>query len=80
MGDTPVGNVRHVINALKEFQKFADKDKEHLDKVVSRKEALQNLMRSPDHSYSDQLAACEKEASRLRAQIAVRTACGAFTD
>lgn len=37
-------------------------------------------MRSPDHSYSDQLAACEKEASRLRAQIAVRAACGAFTD
>ena len=37
-------------------------------------------MRSPDHSYSDQLAAREKEASRLRAQIAVCAACGAFTD
>ena len=80
MGDTPAGNARRVINALKEFQQFADKDKEHLDKVVSRKEELQNLVRSPDHSYSDQLAACEKEASRLRAQIAVRAACGAFTD
>lgn len=80
MGDTPAGNARRVINALKEFQKFADKDKEHLDKVVSRKEELQNLVRSPDHSYSDQLAACEKEASRLRAQIAVCAACGAFTD
>ena len=53
---------------------------EHLDKVVSRKEELQNLVRSPDHSYSDQLAACEKEASRLREQIAVRAECGAFTD
>ena len=41
---------------------------------------LQSLVRSPDHSYSDQLAACEKEVSRLREQIAVRAECGAFTD
>lgn len=40
MGDTPAGNARRVINALKEFQQFADKDKKHLDKVVSRKEEL----------------------------------------
>lgn len=80
MGDTPAGNAHRVINALKDFQKLADKDKEHLDKVVSRKEELQSLVRSPDHSYSDQLAACEKEASRLREQIAVRAECGAFTD
>ena len=75
MGDTPAGNARRVINALKDFQKLADQDK-----VVSRKEELQNLVRSPDHSYSDQLAACEKEASRFREQIAVRAECGAFTD
>lgn len=80
MGDTPADNARRVINALKEFQKFADKDKEHLDKVVSRKEELQNLVRSPDHSYSDQLAACEKEANRLHEQIDVRAERGAFTD
>ena len=71
MGDTPAGNARRVINALKDFQKPADKDKEHLDKVVSRKEELQSLVRAPDHSYSEQLAACEKEVSRLREQIAV---------
>ena len=75
MGDTPAGNARRVINALKDFQKLADQDK-----VVSRKEELQSLVRSPDHSYSDQLAACEKEVSRLREQIAVRAECGAFTD
>ena len=80
MGDTPAGNARRVINTLKDFQKLADKDKEHLDKVVSRKEELQSLVRSPDHSYSDQLAACEKEVSRLCEQIAVRAECGAFTD
>ena len=80
LGDTPAGNARRVINALKEFQKFADKDKEHLDKVVSRKEELQSLVRSPDHSYSDRLAVCEKEVSRLREQIAGRAECGAFTD
>ena len=75
MGDTPAGNARRVINTLKDFQRLTDKDK-----VVSRKEELQSLVRSPDHSYSDQLAACEKEVSRLREQIAVRAECGAFTD
>lgn len=80
MGDTPAGNARRVINTLKDFQKLADKDKEHLDKVVSRKEELQNLVQSPGHLYSDRLAACEKEVSRLREQIAVRAECGAFTD
>ena len=80
MGGTPAGNARCAINALKDFQKLADKDKEHLNKVVSRKEELQNLVRSPDHSYSDQLAASEKEVSRLCEQIAVRAECGAFTD
>ena len=80
MGDTPTGNARRVINALKDFQKLADQDKEHLDKVVSRKEELQNLVRSPGHLYSDRLAVCEKEISRLREQIAVRAECGAFTD
>lgn len=80
MGDTPTGNARRVINALKDFQKLADQDKEHLDKVVSRKEELQNLVQSPGHLYSDRLAVCEKEVSRLREQIAVRAECGAFTD
>ena len=69
-----------VINALKDFQKLADQDKEHLDKVVSRKEELQNLVQSPGHLYSDRLAVCEKEVSWLREQIAVRAECGAFTD
>ena len=35
MGDRPAGNARRVINTLKDFQKLADLDKEHLDKVVS---------------------------------------------
>ena len=75
MGDTPAGNARRVINALKDFQKLADQDK-----VVSRKEELQSLVRSPGHLYSDRLSVCEKEVSRLREQIAVRAECGAFTD
>ena len=75
MGDTPAGNARRVINTLKDFQRLTDKDK-----VVSRKEELQSLVRSPDHSYSDRLAVCEKEVSRLREQIAGRAECGAFTD
>ena len=66
MGDTPAGNARRVINTLKDFQRLTDKDK-----VVSRKEELQSLVRSPDHSYYDRLAACEKETRRLREQIAV---------
>lgn len=46
MGDTPAGNARRVINTLKDFQRLADLDKEHLDKVVSRKEELQSLVRA----------------------------------
>lgn len=80
MGGTPAGNARCAINALKDFQKLADQDKEHLDKVVSRKEELQNLVQSPGHLYSGRLAVCEREVSRLREQIAVRAECGAFTD
>ena len=80
MGDTPAGNARRVINTLKDFQRLADKDKEHLDKVVSRKEELQSLVQSPGHLYSDRLAVCEKEVSRLCKQIAVRAECRAFTD
>ena len=75
MGDTPAGNARRVINTLKDFQKLAD-----LDKVVSRKEELQSLVQSPGHLYSDRLAVCEKEVSRLCKQIAVRAECRAFTD
>lgn len=80
MGDTPAGNARRVINALKDFQKIADQDKEHLDNVVSRKEELQRLVQSPGHLYSDRLAVCEKEVRRLREQIAVRAECGTFPD
>ena len=80
MGDIPAGNARRVINALKDFQKLTNQDKERLDKVISKKEELQSLVRSPNHSYSDRLTACEKEVSRLREQIAVRTELGAFTD
>lgn len=50
MGDTPAGNARRVINALKDFQKLADQDKEHLDKAASRKEELQSLVQSPGAS------------------------------
>lgn len=50
MGDTPAGNACRVINALKDFQKLADQDKEHLDKVVSGKEELRSLVQSPGAS------------------------------
>lgn len=43
MGDTPAGNARRVINALKDFQKLADKDKEHLDKVFPKKRSFRTL-------------------------------------
>lgn len=43
MGDTPAGNARRVINTLKDFQKLADLDKEHLDKVVSKKRSFRAL-------------------------------------
>ena len=72
MGDAPAGNARRVINALKNFQKFSDKDKEHLDKTVARKVDLQKMVQMPDQSYAEKLASCEKEAEELRQLITSR--------
>lgn len=71
MGDTPAGNARRVINTLKSFQKITDKDKEHLDKMVARKAELQRMVQSPDNTYAEKLANCEKEAEELRELIAM---------
>lgn len=71
MGDTPAGNARRVINTLKSFQKITDKDKEHLDKMVARKAELQRMVQSPDNTYAEKLANCEKEAKELRELIAM---------
>ena len=75
MGDTPAGNARRVINTLKSFQKITDKDKEHLDKMVARKAELQRMVQSPDNTYAEKLANCEKEAEELRELIAMREDC-----
>lgn len=75
MGNTPAGNARRVINTLKSFQKITDKDKEHLDKMVARKAELQRMVRSPDNTYAEKLATCEKEAEELRELIALREDC-----
>ncbi len=72
MGDTPAGNARRVINALKQFQKIADKDKEHLDKLVDRKRELHKLLQTPDTTYADKLEQCEKEVAELKQLIAMR--------
>lgn len=75
MGDTPAGNARRVINTLKSFQKITDKDKEQLDKMVARKAELQKMVQSPDNTYTERLANCEKEAEELRELIAMREDC-----
>ena len=75
MGDTPAGNARRVINTLKSFQKITDKDKEQLDKMVARKAELQKMVQSPDNTYTERLANCEKEAEELRELITMREDC-----
>ena len=72
MGDTPNGNARRVINALQGFQKICDKDKESLDKAVTRKAELKKLVSTPDDTYERKLAECEKDAEQLRSIIAIR--------
>ena len=72
MGDTPAGNARRVINTLKSFQKIADKDKLHFDKLTARKEELQQLVYTPDRTYEEKLALCEKEIQELQELIAMR--------
>lgn len=71
-GDAPAGNARRVINALKSFQKFSDKDKEHLDSIIARKIDLQKMVHTPDPSYAEKLASCETEVEELRRLITLR--------
>ena len=72
MGDAPAGNARRVIHALKSFQKFSDKDKEHLDSIIARKIDLQKMVHTPDPSYVEKLASCETEVEELRRLITLR--------
>lgn len=72
MGDAPAGNARRVINALKSFQKFSDKDKELLDSMIARKTDLQKMVHTPYPSYAEKLVSCEKEAEELRQLITSR--------
>lgn len=72
MGNTPNGNARRVINALQGFQKICDKDKESLDKAVTRKAELEKLVSTPDDTYERKLAECEEDAEQLRSIIAIR--------
>lgn len=72
MGDSPDGNARRIINTLKNFKKIADKDKEGFDKLATRKKELQKMLQSPDNSYKDRLAECQKEVAELRELIAMR--------
>ena len=61
-----------MINALKSFQKFSDKDKEHLDSIIARKIDLQKMVHTPDLSYVEKLASCETEVEELRRLITLR--------
>ena len=75
MGDSPNGNARRVINTLISFRKIVDKDKERLDKTVARKAELQRMVQTPDNTYEEKLAECEKEANELRQMIAQNADC-----
>lgn len=49
--------------------------KEHLDKTIVRKTELQGVVQTPDNTYAERLAECEKEANELRQIISQKTDC-----
>lgn len=75
MSNSPSGNARRIINTLISFRKVADKDKAHLDKTVARKAELKRMVQTPNNTYADKLAECEKEVSELRQMISQDIEC-----
>jgi len=72
MGDTPNGNARRVIGAIKNFDKILEKQNEIWTKIQKRKEDLSKMLVNYDHSLEQQIEECEREAETLRKLIAKR--------
>lgn len=75
MGDTPNGNARRVINALKEFDKIVTGEKEVLNKANDRKLELLQMIANPDDTYARRIVECEQEVAELRELITQNTQC-----
>lgn len=73
MGDTPNGNARRVINAIKNFDKILEKQIEIWNNIKMRKEGLEKTLRDYDHSMEKQIKECEEEVEMLRGLIAKRS-------
>ena len=72
MGDTPNGNARRVIGAIKNFDKILEKQNEIWTKIQKRKEYLSKILANYDHSLEQQIEECEEEAKMLRSLITKR--------
>lgn len=46
-----------------------------MNKTVARKAELQRMVQTPDNTYEEKLAECEKEAIELRQMIAQNAEC-----
>lgn len=46
-----------------------------MNKIVARKAELQRMVQTPDNTYEEKLAECEKEAIELRQMIAQNAEC-----
>jgi hypothetical protein len=46
-----------------------------MNKIVARKDELHRIVQTPDNTYAERLAECEKEANELRQMISPKTDC-----
>ena len=69
LGLSTEGNAKRIIYALKKFEKTAKKIKDAAENAVRRKEELEKLLGTRDHTHQNRLAACEAEIARIQAQL-----------
>lgn len=46
-----------------------------MNKIVARKDELHRIVQTPDNTYAERLAECEKKANELRQMIAQNADC-----
>ena len=65
----------HLESCFNHYPSEKTKGKEHMNKIVARKDELQRIVQTPDHTYAERFDECEKEANELRQMISPKTDC-----
>ena len=65
----------HLESCFNHYPSEKTKGKEHMNKIVARKDELHRIVQTPDHTYAERFDECEKEANELRQMISPKTDC-----